>query len=232
MNIPLILHIETGCNICSVALSSGNSLLALKESGNERAHAQQLSVFIDELIKSNRLQYSDLSAVCVSKGPGSYTGLRIGVATAKGICFGLDIPLIAVDSLLSLTYVYMQQHGNGQSTLYCPMIDARRMEVYTALFDNNIKRVSDTQAMVIDENSFSAELQNNKIIFFGDGADKCRDIIKHPNAVFVPDIMPSAKGMLTEAAKAYTNKQFEDTAYFEPFYLKDFVVTQSKKKVL
>ncbi|MDR1056758.1 MAG: tRNA (adenosine(37)-N6)-threonylcarbamoyltransferase complex dimerization subunit type 1 TsaB [Prevotellaceae bacterium] len=229
---PLILYIETGSDICSVILSSGNSLLAIKESDNSRAHAQLLSVFIDEIIKENKLNYSDLNAIAVSKGPGSYTGLRIGVATAKGICFGLAIPLIAIDSLLSLTRIYLQKYAGETDVIYCPMIDARRMEVYTALFDKNTRRIGDTRALIVDENSFAGVLENNKMVFFGDGAEKCKDVIKHPNAVFADAIRLSAMGMVDEATQLYQNKQFEDVAYFEPFYLKDFVVTQSEKKVL
>ena len=229
---PNILYIETGSDICSVALSSGNSLVALKESGNDREHAKNLSTFIDELLKNNKLQYSDLDAVAVSKGPGSYTGLRIGVATAKGICFGINIPLIAIDSLLSLIHVYLQSHKVESEMVYCPMIDARRMEVYTALFDHNTNRLTNTQALIIDENSFNEVLAKNKVCFFGNGAEKCRAIISHPNAIFANNVQVSAKGMICEALQAFENKNFENTAYFEPFYLKDFVITQSKKKIL
>lgn len=229
---PLILHIETGTSICSVALSSGGTLLGLKENNNGKAHAQQLSLFIDELITENNLKYNNLNAVVVSKGPGSYTGLRIGVATAKGICFGLNIPLIAIDSLLSLTHVYVQQFGKTHDMLYCPMIDARRMEVYTALFDSDAKRITETEALIVDENSFGDVLDKNKIVFFGDGAEKCQQVIQHPNAIFATNTQASATGMIFEAIKAFENNLFEDTAYFEPLYLKDFVATTPKNKVL
>lgn len=229
---PVILYIETAGTVCSVALSANDTVLGFRHDNNGRAHAQQLSVFIDDLLSDTGINYTDLQAVAVSKGPGSYTGLRIGVATAKGICFGTDIPLIAVDSLLSLTYVLKQQHHFADSVLYCPMVDARRMEVYTAVFNTRMERVMDTQALIIDESSFADLLKNNKVVFFGDGAEKCKDIICHPNAQFITTLQASATGMIDEAIKAYTANRFEDVAYFEPFYLKDFVVTQSKKKII
>lgn len=222
----IILNIETGGDNCSVVLSKGEEILAIKEN-TDREHSKFLSVFIDDVVKTAGLSYNDIDAVAVGKGPGSYTGLRIGVATAKGICYGINKPLIAINSLLSLTA--MCNRGDNDA-LYCPLIDARRLEVYTAMFNSALEQLTDTEAKIIDENSFSDILQNKKVYFFGSGAEKCKDIIKSPNAVFV-SVNSSAKGLIQPALHAYTNNQFEDTAYFEPFYLKDFVATTSKKKL-
>jgi tRNA threonylcarbamoyladenosine biosynthesis protein TsaB len=225
----IILGIETGGDNCSVALSKGTVVIALRERAG-REHSQYLSVFIDEIIRNSGLAYSDIDAVAVSKGPGSYTGLRIGIATAKGICYGVNKPLIAVNSLLSLTSVCRDSFtSDSDSMLYCPMIDARRLEVYTALFDSSLRQLSDTEAMIVSENSFAEILSNHRICFFGSGADKCRKIIHSPNAVFV-SIDNSASGLIHPSVEAFIDRQFEDTAYFEPFYLKNFVVTEKKKK--
>jgi tRNA threonylcarbamoyladenosine biosynthesis protein TsaB len=224
----IILGIESGGDNCSVALSKGDEIIALKESGG-REHSKFLSVFIDNVIKDSGLSYRDIDAVAVSKGPGSYTGLRIGVATAKGICYGTGKPLIAINSLLSLTSVCRNSFAPISSQLlYCPLIDARRLEVYTALFDMSLRQLSDTEAMIISENSFAEILSTQKVCFFGSGAKKCKEIIKSPNAIFV-EIENSASGLVHPAIEAFKNKQFENTAYFEPFYLKNFVVTVGRK---
>jgi tRNA threonylcarbamoyladenosine biosynthesis protein TsaB len=208
-------------------LSKGEEIVAIKESGG-REHSKYLSVFIDDIFKDSGLSYSDVDAVAVSKGPGSYTGLRIGVATAKGICYGTDKPLIAINSLLSLTSVCSNVLLPFSSQfIYCPMIDARRLEVYTALFDMSLRQLSATEAMIISENSFAEILSTQKICFFGSGAAKCKDIIKSPNAIFA-EIENSASGLVRPAIEAFSNKLFEDAAYFEPFYLKNFVVTGKK----
>jgi tRNA threonylcarbamoyladenosine biosynthesis protein TsaB len=220
----IILGIETGGDNCSVTLSKGNKIVALKESEG-REHSKYLSIFIDKIIKDSGFSYEDIDAVAVSKGPGSYTGLRIGVATAKGICYGTGKPLIAINSLLSLASVCRNSLSPVSSQLiYCPMIDARRLEVYTALFDLSLRQISDTEAMIISENSFAEILSTRPICFFGSGATKCKGIITSPNAVFV-EIENSASGLVCPAVEAFNNNQFEDVAYFEPFYLKDFVVT-------
>jgi tRNA threonylcarbamoyladenosine biosynthesis protein TsaB len=225
----IILGIETGGDNCSVALSKGGRVVALKESAG-REHSRYLSVFIDDIFKDSGLSYSDIDAVAVSKGPGSYTGLRIGVATAKGICYGTGKPLIAISSLLSLASICSDALAPVSSRLiYCPMIDARRLEVYTAMFDLSLKQLSDTEAMIISENSFAEILSTQKICFFGSGAKKCKEIITSPNAVFA-EVEHSASGLVRPAVKAFLNKQFEDTAYFEPLYLKNFLVTEKKKK--
>jgi tRNA threonylcarbamoyladenosine biosynthesis protein TsaB len=228
---PNILNIETGTAVCSVALSQGERLVALQESGGEIAHSAKLSVFINELLEQENLRVADLDAIAVSEGPGSYTGLRIGVSTAKGLCFGADKPLIAVCSLLSLTKLAIKKMQPSAKTLLCPMIDARRMEVYTALFNSNAEMLDSVSAQIIDEDTYSELLKNNTIIFFGDGAEKCKSIIHSHNAIFA-DIQASAKGMITVAAEKFKNSDFVDIAYFEPFYLKNFIATTSKKKVL
>jgi tRNA threonylcarbamoyladenosine biosynthesis protein TsaB len=227
---PKILNIESGTSVCSVALSQDKQIIALRESDGEFAHAAKLSVFIDELLTSENLNVSDLDAIAVSEGPGSYTGLRIGVSTAKGLCFGANKPLIAAGSLQSLAKLAAEKTKLLSETLLIPMIDARRMEVYTALFDSNASMINQISAQTVNENTYAELLETNKIIFFGNGAEKCKSIINSPNAIFV-DIKASAKGMIDIAVEKFNNSDFVDIAYFEPFYLKDFVVTTSKKKM-
>ncbi|MCB9360521.1 MAG: tRNA (adenosine(37)-N6)-threonylcarbamoyltransferase complex dimerization subunit type 1 TsaB [Flavobacteriales bacterium] len=364
----LILGIETATKMCSVALSDENGLLALKEVGGEYSHAENLNLFIEEVCKEAGKKLSEIDAIAVSKGPGSYTGLRIGVSAAKGFCFSLNIPLISVDTLQAMAknpslilhkgektpgyyttdgqmwnllhekaknhrkkpteaemvlwkflrakqlgFKFRRQHpvdrfipdfvciekkliievdgkihdyqqeedrirteilneqgfkvirytndevlGNvnsvvqkikielnllplgacsefiseeiERSVLFCPMIDARRMEVYTALYDTEGNKIEDISAKIIDENSFEKELKANKIIFFGDGAEKCRVVLEsNPDAIFIDNIHPSAKYVNELAIEKFKNKEFEDVAYFEPFYLKDFIATTPKK---
>lgn len=225
-----ILQIETATSVCSVALSVNGKTVAFKEEKAPNIHAASLTLFIDEVIKSAGISYADLSAVAVSKGPGSYTGLRIGVSTAKGLCFALDKPLIGINTLKMMASGYLDQHPNFGG-LICPMIDARRMEVFTALFDHNLAEVQHTHAKIIDDKSFSFELHNHYIAFIGDGADKCRVALDHPNAHFYDSNFNSATLMSGLAFDAFQSKMFEDVAYFEPFYLKDFVLTTPKKKV-
>ena len=229
---PLILHIETGTAVCSVALSQGDTLLAIKENDEGRAHAQLLAVFIDALLREQHYTANDLAAVAVSEGPGSYTGLRVGVSTAKGICYGSQKPLIAVNSLQSLACLAVE---NGllpaPDALVAPMIDARRMEVYTAIFDAKGNQLTPTSAKIIDENSFADFLPQHHLLFVGDGAEKCRTMLTHPHAHFAP-LHTSAAGMIKRAARAFDQQQFGDNAYFEPFYLKDFVAIPPKKNLL
>ncbi|MDR2653459.1 MAG: tRNA (adenosine(37)-N6)-threonylcarbamoyltransferase complex dimerization subunit type 1 TsaB [Prevotellaceae bacterium] len=227
---PKILSIESGTSLCSVALSQGKQIVALRESNGEIAHAAKLSVFIDELLNQQNLDVSDLDAIAISEGPGSYTGMRIGVSTAKGLCFGANKPLIAIGSLLSLTKLAVEKIKPSSEMFLCPMIDARRMEVYTALFDSDAKMINQVSAQIVDENTFTELLRTNKIIFFGDGAEKCKSVINSSNAIFA-DVQASAKGMIDIAVEKFTNADFVDIAYFEPFYLKDFVVTTTKKKI-
>lgn len=230
METPLILHVETATNLCSVALSKGNKLVDIRESDEDKSHARLLACFIDELLKDNNLQASDLDAISVSEGPGSYTGLRIGVSTVKGLCYGLNIPLIMIPTLQSLAYSAYGVYGNKYD-MYCPMLDARRMEVYTALYTNKVEEISPVKALVVEDNVYEKLLSTSSICFFGDGADKCSEILNHENAHFC-SVQISAKGMIIPALEAYNNKKFVDLAYSVPFYLKDFVSTTPKKNIL
>lgn len=227
-----ILNIETSTGVCSVSVSDKDAILAARESRIDRSHASMLTVFIGEAMAEAGIDYNELSGVAVSRGPGSYTGLRIGVSAAKGICYGADIPLIAIDTLLIMSRGVPRNIADKDGLLLCPMIDARRMEVYTALYDTAGTRVKDITAEIIDNDSFKDYLDERKIIFFGDGSGKCRDTLKHPNAVFIEGIYPSACYMAQLSFKAFAEKKFEDTAYFEPFYLKDFLATTPKNKMI
>lgn len=212
-----ILNIETSTKNCSVSLAKDGKTVALKEIAEQNfTHSEKLHLFIDELIKKGGISYKDLSAVALSKGPGSYTGLRIGTSTAKGLCFALDIPLIAIDSLQILA-----QQVNLNDGLVIPMIDARRMEVYIAIFDQNHNKISETAALIIDENSFSDI--SEKAYFVGDGAEKCKTVLQQKNFIFLSEIIyPSANEMSELSYQKFQNEGFEDIAYFEPFYLKEF----------
>jgi tRNA threonylcarbamoyladenosine biosynthesis protein TsaB len=226
---PLILHLETGTAVCSVALSRGDTLLAIKENDEGRAHARLLAVFIDALLREQHYTANDLAAVAVSEGPGSYTGLRVGVSTAKGICYGSRKPLIAVGSLQSLAALAIVKGLlPTPGALIVPMIDARRMEVYTAVFDATGQPLTPTTADIIDANSFADLLSQRHVLFVGDGAEKCRAALTHPHAHFAP-LPASAAGMVGLAAKAFAQQQFADVAYLEPFYLKNFVAIPPKK---
>ncbi|RZK21262.1 MAG: tRNA (adenosine(37)-N6)-threonylcarbamoyltransferase complex dimerization subunit type 1 TsaB [Pedobacter sp.] len=224
-----ILQIETATQVCSVALSIDGKTISVREEIGQNLHASNLTLFIDEVIKTAKLTYHELDAITVSKGPGSYTGLRIGVSTAKGLCYALDKPLIAIETLKMMSAGFLFENPN-YSGLICPMIDARRMEVYTTVFDSELNILEPTSAKIIDETSFSDLLASNKITFLGDGAEKCAETITHSNAVFDNTNFNSAKYLSPLAHDAFKQTFFEDVAYFEPFYLKDFVVTQPKKK--
>ncbi|MCF8297766.1 MAG: tRNA (adenosine(37)-N6)-threonylcarbamoyltransferase complex dimerization subunit type 1 TsaB [Saprospiraceae bacterium] len=227
----LILNIETATKICSVALAKDGELISFREQGGQYSHAELITTFIQEVIADAQIEIKDLDAVSISKGPGSYTGLRIGVSTAKGLCYSLDKPMISVSTLQAMALGAVKV-VNDKNALFCPMIDAKRMEVYTALFDADDNEVREIKADIIDENSFSEYLAKNKIYFFGDGADKCRETITHPNAIFKSEGLPSAKNMICISEKKFQNKLFEDVAYFEPFYLKDFIAGVSRVKGL
>lgn len=227
-----LLLIETGTAVCSVALARDAQIVALRENTDGRAHAQAVAPFIQAVLQEHHCTIADLDAVAVSEGPGSYTGLRVGVSTAKGICFGAQKPLIAVNSLLSLACLVIDRHAlPAPDCLIAPMIDARRMEVYTTLFDAQGNQLSDIKAEIIDEKSFAGRLARQPILFIGDGAEKCRKVLQHPNALFAT-AAATATGMLRPALDAFAQKKFADAAYFEPFYLKDFVVTTTKKKMV
>ncbi len=222
-----ILHIETATKNCSVALAKDGVLLAkIEENSGSFSHAERLHPIIDTLLKDNAIEPSALNAIAVGKGPGSYTGLRIGVSAAKGLCYALGIPLIAMDSLEILA-----QEGLGKAEYIIPMLDARRMEVYTAVYDKKGNCVETTHAKILDENSFSKYCADAQTLFLGDGVEKTKALIGANKATFVEGKLPSAKDMVGLAFQKYQEKDFEDVAYFEPYYLKDFVVTKSKKKL-
>jgi tRNA threonylcarbamoyladenosine biosynthesis protein TsaB len=222
----LILNLETATTNCSVSLANGGELLVLQEENSvQYSHAEQLHVFIEEVLTKAGKKMSDLQAIAVSKGPGSYTGLRIGVSAAKGLCFALNIPLISVPTLLSMAH----QHKVDGNTLLVPMLDARRMEVYSIILDAEYNEVRDTQAEIINENSFANYIENNKLLLLGNGAEKCQEHLKHPNFIFSNQTLPSAREMATLSFEKYVKSDFEDVAYFEPYYLKDFMVAPKKK---
>lgn len=225
-----ILQIETATQVCSAAVSVSGKTVALKEEMASNIHAGSLTLFIDQAMREAGLAYTALDAIAVSMGPGSYTGLRIGVSTAKGLCFALDRPLIGVPTLEMMSWGYCQKYPNTPG-LVCPMIDARRMEVYCALYTNQGESISNVEAKIVEENSFLVELERSPIIFIGDGAMKCASILQHPNASFSDENYNSATYMTGLAAQYFKQGRFEDVAYFEPFYLKDFVLTSPKKKV-
>ncbi len=232
-----ILCIETSTTVCSVALTCDGKVVAARQENEGNSHANRLTVLIEDLFNDSSVpvEMSDIDAVAVSSGPGSYTGLRIGVSTAKGICFALGKTLIAIPSLEVLAWPLIQQKANGEAdenSWFCPMIDARRMEVYATMFDNQMQQQKETSADIIDEESYRDILNERKVFFFGNGADKCSEALAHPNAVFPPDEGPLARNMAILAYDAWNQKEFEDVAYFEPFYLKDFIATTPKKKVL
>jgi len=231
-----ILSIETGTEICSVALACDGELISLRENFEGRNHAHELGVFFKEVIDENDLDPEDIDAVAVSAGPGSYTGLRIGVSTAKGFCYASGKPLIAVDSLQSLANIALEEYNAGileienpSTALLCPMIDARRMEVYAQVFDMKLNPLGEPQALIIDADSLKAQAQHNELIIFGNGAAKCKEILPNPN-IRLARVESSARGLVTIAEQLYNEGKFVDTAYYEPMYLKDFVVTTSKKK--
>ena len=222
-----ILSIESSTQTCSIAVSVNGKLVWNKESTESFSHSTVLGVFVDDAIRFIRSNHFLLDGVAVSEGPGSYTGLRIGVSLAKGLCYGLDIPLIALPTLKIMASRFIPS-----SSYLCPMIDARRMEVYSTIYDGNLNEIEPVRAIIIDEDSFRDWLCQKEIIFFGDGADKCKAIIRSSNAVFADGVYPTASDMIDEAEKAFLRKKFVDIAYFEPFYLKEFQATTPKNKVI
>ncbi|MFY0591895.1 tRNA (adenosine(37)-N6)-threonylcarbamoyltransferase complex dimerization subunit type 1 TsaB [Roseivirga sp.] len=224
---PLILSIETSTTVCSIAITDGDKIVATQKLFLEKSHSNLLTILIQDTLKQCSLGLKDFSAIAVSKGPGSYTGLRIGVSTAKGLCYALNKPLIAVPTLTALAYEVNEQ--NTENYLIAPMIDARRMEVYTAVFDAELNQVLETAPMILDEQSFSETLQYKSVLFFGDGSDKFQSLMDgNANAKFVQDISPSAWAVGLLAHKKFLAEDFEDVAYFEPFYLKAFRATVPK----
>ncbi len=221
----LILNIETSTKNCSVSLSDEGNIIALKElNDGNYSHAEKLNVFIDVVLKEADKKVNDLNAIAISKGPGSFTGLRIGVSSAKGLCYALDIPLISVSTLQSLALQVDVENG-----IVIPMLDARRMEVYSAVFDVENNQVREIKAEILTENSFDDYLKEKLTYFIGDGVTKTSEIIAHQNAIFVEGKLPSAREIAKLSYIKYRNNDFEDVAYFEPFYLKDFLITTKKK---
>lgn len=227
-----IILIETSTSLCSTALVEDGKVVCERLSDEPRAHASKTALFVSEMLSEKGLKVSDCDAVAVSKGPGSYTGLRVGVSTAKGLCFGAGIPMISVGTLDTLVWQALDGNMLPEDCRYIiPMIDARRMEVYTGIFTPDGKQVSPTVAQIIDADSFKDQLAEGPVLFIGDGADKCKDTLTSPNARFI-QCCPKAASMMHPALEALEAKQFEDVAYFEPFYLKEFITTVSKKKII
>ncbi len=221
-----ILNLETATTNCSVSVSNGNDSIVLKENNAlNYSHSEQLHNFIKEALKEASLSFSEIDAIAVSKGPGSYTGLRIGVSAAKGLCFALDLPLISIPTLESMA----QQVQLGPNEVAIPVLDARRMEVYSAVFDDKGTQIRSTKAEVVDGNSFKEFKDFNKVHVVGSGAEKCKDILLHNNFQFHTSVMPSANEMARLAFAKFQKGEFEDVAYFEPYYLKDFVLQVKKK---
>ena len=226
-----ILHIETSTEACSVAISEDGIVEFKQEDLQGPSHAVQLGVFVDEALSFVDSHAMPLDAVAVSCGPGSYTGLRIGVSMAKGICYGRNLPLIALPTLEIMCVPVLLKQDLPEDALLCPMIDARRMEVYAAMYDRSLNVVREIGADIVDENSYLDYLEKHPVYFFGNGAAKCKDKITHANAHFIDDIRPLARWMFPLAEKAKYNHDFKDVAYFEPFYLKEFVVSKPKKLI-
>lgn len=220
-----ILNIETATTNCSVSLSKDGELIVLKEDNDKSySHAERLHVYIDNVLKEAKINASDIDAIAVSKGPGSYTGLRIGVSAAKGLCFALNTPLISIPTLDALANQVKPDDG-----VIVSMLDARRMEVYSAIYDSNYNQIRETQAQILVETAFSDYLDSGKVYFIGNGVEKTKTLINHVNAIFVEDKLPSAREMCALAFNKYKISDTEDVAYFEPYYLKDFVALKPKK---
>lgn len=229
-----LLYIETATKVCSVSLSENGKCIAIRESLVANSHAEMLTTFMEELIKEADWEYDDLDTIVVSKGPGSYTGLRIGVSSAKGLCFSLEKPLISVSTLKAMAFGMAKLIDiTDEKILFCPMIDARRMEVYSAIFDKENNEVRKIEAEIIDENSLSEYLKDHIVYFAGDGAEKCKEsFADQANARFLDDFQISSKDMIEIATQKFEKNKFEDMAYFEPYYLKDFIAGPPKVKGL
>lgn len=232
-----ILHIETATRICSVCLSEGDQVIGTKESHEPNSHSRVLTIFIEDILKENGLKACELDALSVSLGPGSYTGLRIGASTVKGLAYGCNLPVIGLDTLSILAQRVLHEEGRmpssfqGKAVRLRPMIDARRMEVYSSAFDQNLSVLDPVKALVVDEMTFVQEFNPHPFLFFGDGAEKCLPLIDHPNAFFIGGVESSSVYMIDLALASFRKKDFLNTAYFEPFYLKDFIATLPKNKM-
>jgi len=234
----LILNIETSTQVCSVSASENGKIIGYRELNDEKSHAKYLTVFIDELLKELNLQLDAFHAIAVSKGPGSYTGLRIGVSTAKGLCYAKNLPLISVNTLQSMAFGLAQKIKSGalnipdfEQSILVPMIDARRMEVYSAFFNSEGKSIREVKAEIIDENTYQDILSSQPMIFFGNGSEKLTKTVQHKNAYFLPGFRTSSIDMAELSERFYEQRKFEDVAYFEPFYLKDFIATKPRKNI-
>jgi len=232
----MVICLETATNICSVALCNSSRVISLRESNDTKSHAAMLTLFIEDILKENGIRAKDLDAIAVSKGPGSYTGLRIGVSVAKGIAYAASIPLVGIDTTLSMFWgmhgISEENKSDTSNTLFCPMLDARRMEVYYAIYDSCGNSVKTIAAEIINEDFLSNIPVDNRIVIFGDGSAKCRDVISRSNIVFYDDFRISAAHMQNPVMKAVENNHYEDIAYFEPFYLKDFITSIPRKNIL
>ena len=228
----LILQIETATSVCSCALSLNGKTIAVNEINQINVHIEKITLLIESLLKESNYTFEDLDAVAVSKGPGSYTGLRIGISTAKGLCYALDIPLLSINTLDAMAKGFVDNHPEYiETALICPMIDARRMEVYSAIYDSDINQIEPVAARIIDASSFDSLSEEGQIVLFGDGAEKFIEIFSNNKRVVIFEGFVNSASYLSEIAfKKAQNKEFEDVAYFEPFYLKDFVPTQAKNK--
>jgi tRNA threonylcarbamoyladenosine biosynthesis protein TsaB len=221
-----ILHLETSTKVCSVALSKNGELVQLKEAKDaEFSHGEKLTLYVEEIIQTEKITFKDLAAVSIASGPGSYTGLRIGTSTAKGFCYALNIPFLAVDALESLAQIARKKYSDKN---ICPMIDARRMEVYSAIYAPNMKVLKKISADILDESTY---IEYDNLVCLGDGMPKAKEIWAQREIVFDDEILCSSSGQVERAYQKYTNKEFEDLAYFEPFYLKDFIGTVKKNPV-
>ncbi|TWI96283.1 tRNA threonylcarbamoyladenosine biosynthesis protein TsaB [Mucilaginibacter frigoritolerans] len=220
----LILQIETATTSCSVAIAKDGIILAYKEANERNTHAEVITRFVEHVINEAGVTYQQLDAIAVSCGPGSYTGLRIGISTVKGLCYALDKPLIAIETLAAMSDGAKRNREYNDDMLLCPMIDARRMEVFTAVFNSDGEKVEATSALIIDENSFSNLLVDKKVLFFGDGAEKCQSVLSsNSNAIFLNGFINSAVHLSERTLEKFVNREFEDVAYFEPYYLKEFI---------
>lgn len=224
-----ILSIETSTDVCSVAVSQDGACIFSKEDHDGPNHAVKLGVYIDEAMSFADSHAIPLDAVAVSQGPGSYTGLRIGASMAKGICFGQDLKLLSVPTLQLMAVPVLLREEVEEGALLCPMLDARRMEVYSAIYDRALRTVRGIEANVVDADTYREYLDRGPVYFFGNGAEKCMPVINHPNARLIKGVEPLAKWMFPIAERRFLNGDFEDVAYFVPFYLKDFVAKESKK---
>ena len=232
----MVICLETATNLCSVALCDSAGVISLRESNESKSHASTLTLFIGEILKEHGIRAHDLEAVAVSKGPGSYTGLRIGVSVAKGIAYGASIPLIGIETTLSMFWgINDSEYIDAESevkSFYCPMLDARRMEVYYSIYDSGGNKIKEISAEIITKDTFANIPESQKIIFFGDGALKCKEVINRKNALFEANYKISASHMHKSVFQSLREKCFEDVAYFEPFYLKDFITSKPRKNIL